>query len=269
MKALLLLIPALVLVGCTTPSQSNNTNQTPTAVSQEAEQALEKSVETNAVASGKYEEFTSETRQSLEEANQPYVVFFHANWCSWCRARNAEILAAIDTLPENTRILKADYDKNEELKKEFGVNKQDTYVFVDSNGEATLKMGASTETIENFFANNEVTPGEERPEGLGSYVHYDADIVETFKGRKAYAYFFHADWCPSCVTEEANIKASIADRSLPKNTNIFKVDYDTATELRKEYGVTGQHTFVFFDKEGNHVETKRGVTKDDLIAYFQ
>jgi len=266
MKSLLLLVPLLILAGCQTQTQNTQTLDTNTKVSQTAENILEQTIERNALDSGKYEIYSAEARTAV--AGEPHVVFFHANWCSWCRARDKEIIAAIDALPANTRILKANFDKDTDVRKEYGVTAKDTFVFVEANGEATLKNGSSVETIENFFINNEVTPGEERPEGLGNYMHYDADIVETFKGRKAYAYFFHADWCPSCVVEDAMIRDSIADRSLPKNTNIFQVDYDRAPNLRKQYGVTSQHSYVFFDKDGNHVETKRGVTKDDLIAYF-
>lgn len=59
-------------------------------------------------------------------------------------------------------------------------------------------------------------------------------------------YFFHASWCPTCrATEQA-----IARDGIPAGLTVVKVDYDSETDLRKEYGVTTQHTFVQVDPAG-------------------
>lgn len=58
--------------------------------------------------------------------------------------------------------------------------------------------------------------------------------------------FFHAPWCPICRTIEAEIRAG----SIPSGVHILKVDFDTATALRQQYGVTVQHTFVQVNASG-------------------
>lgn len=63
------------------------------------------------------------------------------------------------------------------------------------------------------------------------------------------ALFFHAPWCPICRSLDAQ---AAADPDLvPAGVHVLKVDYDTALELRKKYGVTVQHTFVQVDASGN------------------
>ena len=59
-------------------------------------------------------------------------------------------------------------------------------------------------------------------------------------------YFFHAPWCPTCrATEKA-----IARDGIPAGLTLVKVDFDTESDLRKQYGVTTQHTFVQVDPSG-------------------
>ncbi len=37
---------------------------------------------------------------------------------------------------------------------------------------------------------------------------------------------------------------------MPDGLTVVKVDYDTETDLRQQYGVTQQHTFVQVDESG-------------------
>jgi thioredoxin-related protein len=78
------------------------------------------------------------------------------------------------------------------------------------------------------------------------YTEYTADAVKTAlaEGKKV-VLFFHAARCPACVGADKEITTS----TLPENSVIFKVNYDTMTELKATYGVTSQHTFVFLDKD--------------------
>lgn len=63
--------------------------------------------------------------------------------------------------------------------------------------------------------------------------------------------FFHASWCPTCRAADADISAKLS--SIPAGLIIHKVDYDTATDLKKKYGVTYQHTFVQVDEKGEMI----------------
>lgn len=89
----------------------------------------------------------------------------------------------------------------------------------------------------------------------GAYKDYSATAVTETKGVKIL--FFHAPWCPQCRQLDAEIKAG----QIPENVTIFKVNYDTAQDLRQKYGVTLQTTLVKVDDNGNLV--KKHVAYDD------
>jgi pentapeptide MXKDX repeat protein len=61
--------------------------------------------------------------------------------------------------------------------------------------------------------------------------------------------FFHANWCPIC--RQLDAEASANPNLVPDGIHVLKVDYDTATDLKKKYGITVQHTFVQVDAAGN------------------
>ncbi|MGL5864442.1 MAG: thioredoxin family protein [Dermatophilaceae bacterium] len=61
--------------------------------------------------------------------------------------------------------------------------------------------------------------------------------------------FFHAPWCPNCKATEKSIDAD----GVPDGLTVVKVDFDSETDLRKEYGITQQHTFVQVDSEGTEL----------------
>ena len=97
------------------------------------------------------------------------------------------------------------------------------------------------------------------------YTEYSAEKLAEAQGNGKLALFFHADWCPSCRALDSDIRESMA--TLGAGT-ILKVDYDEETELKREYGITTQHTVVFFDENGELVEKKTGASLEDLQAFF-
>ncbi|MDU7361103.1 MAG: thioredoxin family protein [Propionibacteriaceae bacterium] len=75
--------------------------------------------------------------------------------------------------------------------------------------------------------------------------------------------FFAASWCPDC---KAIDKALMADASsIPDGVSVVKVDYDKATDLRKQYGVTMQHTFVQVDDMGKEVAQWSATKPADVL----
>ena len=60
--------------------------------------------------------------------------------------------------------------------------------------------------------------------------------------------FFHATWCPSCRSLDKDIAAN--SDNIPAGVEIYKVDYDTATDLKKKYGVTTQHSVIEINADG-------------------
>lgn len=92
---------------------------------------------------------------------------------------------------------------------------------------------------------------------LGQYRDYDETILPTLKDKKILL-FFHADWCPTC----RNFDKQIAEMTLPQDVIILKVDYDTATELKKKYSILSQSTWVQIDTTGKMY--KRWLGKSNL-----
>lgn len=74
--------------------------------------------------------------------------------------------------------------------------------------------------------------------------------------------FFHASWCPSCRQGDKDL-ASIYGKGTAK-ISTYKVDYDSETALKQQYGVTYQHTFVLIDGKGNAIKTMQGATAAQL-----
>lgn len=72
--------------------------------------------------------------------------------------------------------------------------------------------------------------------------------------------FFHASWCPTCRSAEANLKASGTDDLL-----VLKVDFDNSKELRSQYRVSDKHTFVQIDKDGLFVKRWSGSSNIESI----
>lgn len=93
------------------------------------------------------------------------------------------------------------------------------------------------------------------------YRDYSSEAVAQMQG-KPYALFFHATWCPSCVSADKEIKANLG--TLPDGTTILKVDYDSNKELRQKYGVTSQHTLVVINADGSVKEKIMGFDLEDI-----
>lgn len=94
------------------------------------------------------------------------------------------------------------------------------------------------------------------------YTDFSQQLYSELLGKKPFAIFFYAGWCPDCVNLEGKIKANIAD--FPGGSVILKADYDTESELKKEYGITVQSTVVVIDKNGNAAPTLFGPSVLDL-----
>jgi peptide-methionine (S)-S-oxide reductase len=77
------------------------------------------------------------------------------------------------------------------------------------------------------------------------YQLYDESLLSSLTGSRILL-FFHADWCPTCQNFEKQILAS---KTIPKDVVILKVNYDTATELKKKYSILSQSTFIQVDSK--------------------
>lgn len=78
--------------------------------------------------------------------------------------------------------------------------------------------------------------------------------------------FFHASWCPSCIAADSGISTW----DIPSSLTVLKADYDTSIDLRKQYEVTAQHTFVQVDADGNMIKKwVWGTSVNDIIERIQ
>ena len=98
----------------------------------------------------------------------------------------------------------------------------------------------------------------------GPYVRYSAEAFDAAKDQKR-VYFFHASWCPSCRTADRDIRANL--ELIPEDTVVFKTDYDKERELKRLYGITHQHTFVYIDANGEIVEKWSGGGAEAIAHY--
>ncbi len=90
---------------------------------------------------------------------------------------------------------------------------------------------------------------------------YEADAA-TFHEAGDVVLFFNASWCPTC---KATVESLDAD-GVPAGLTVVSVDYDAANDLRTQYGVTVQHTFVQVDAQGNEVAKFTGAPTGEAIA---
>lgn len=101
------------------------------------------------LASGVYEEYSAE--KIARAADGPVVIFFHASWCPSCRTLSGNIDKNISNIPSGLTILKANYDKEDDLKKKYGVTSQHTLVQVDENGNMIKKWSGGSK-LENLIS---------------------------------------------------------------------------------------------------------------------
>lgn len=121
----------------------------------------------------------------------------------------------------------------------------------ENESERNTEQEEETEATTNSQSSeqeNEDTPSEEA--SSGTYTEYSEDLLARANNGDV-VLFFHAAWCPTCQALKRDINSKLD--KLPSDLTILEVDYDTATELRKKYGVTLQHTLVQVNANGNEI----------------
>lgn len=97
------------------------------------------------------------------------------------------------------------------------------------------------------------------------YMDFTQERLNEYMGKKPFALFFHATWCPTCRVLDADIKEGLDTLD---GAVILKTDYDTEIEMKKKYGIRIQDTTVFIDENGEVVNTKIGARFRDYIKFF-
>lgn len=138
-------------------------------------------------------------------------------------------------------------------------DKDDAAMMAKEDGDAMMKEDGSKEWTEEEMAMMAKEDGEammaKEDDAMmmkgGSYEAYSADKIANAANGDV-VLFFHASWCPSCKSVDADIKANMAH--IPSDLTILDIDYDKSSDLKKKYGVTSQHTFVQVDAQGNLIK---------------
>ena len=154
-------------------------------------------------------------------------------------------------------------------------NKADTMMaekISENNGEslpasedAMMESEAMVESTDSMEPTEAMTDDSMMAESSG-YVEYSESAYAEAEGKQR-VLFFHASWCPTCKIANAELLDRLAD--IPEDVVVFKVDYDTETELKDTYGVTYQHTFVLVDDDDQAVTKWNGGGVDAILNKVQ
>lgn len=166
-----------------------------------------------------------------------------------------------DTMEDEDKMMKDDAVMEEDDSKMMKEESED-----DNSEEDVMKK--DEEGID-VMEEDTMTEEETTPEIFsGAYVEYNEEAVRVAAETGTAVLFFHAPWCPTCSALNKNIEANL--EQIPNNVTIFKTDYDTYTDLKKQYGVTYQHTLVQVDAEGNQItKWSGGNTVDSIVSKIQ
>jgi thiol-disulfide isomerase/thioredoxin len=128
-------------------------------------------------------------------------------------------------------------------------------VMMEKKTDGVVKDDVIMEKEEDVMMKQEEDTVMKKEEGAmivrgGQYTLYDASKVAFAKDGKV-VLFFRASWCPTCRSLDGDIKANLSQ--IPQNILILDVDYHKSTDLKKQYGVTYQHTLVQVDASGNMI----------------
>ena len=129
-----------------------------------------------------------------------------------------------------------------------GCAAQPTDAASTGSGDRTSTPSATPAPTQTADAQPEASDTPEAP-AEGAYLDYTDGAIEATAGPKVL--FFHASWCPQCRQLDEELVAEGA----PDGLTVFKVDYDSRTDLRQKYGVTLQTTVVFVDDRGELISS--------------
>lgn len=103
------------------------------------------------------------------------------------------------------------------------------------------------------------------PGGAGAYI----SLAEYEAAKASYAtskvvLFFNATWCSTCKNARSNLEADLS--AIPADLAIVLVDFDSETDLKRQYGVTVQHTFVQIGADGSELAKWSGsLTAQEIV----
>ncbi|MDA1208859.1 MAG: thioredoxin family protein [bacterium] len=148
----------------------------------------------------------------------------------------------------------------EELMKDLAENPLE----IDHENEETMKEVEAEKFEKDPVAAEEPVVIIPTVASVGTYTSYYNGVIGN--GEPA-VLFFHAAWCPYCQKNDALLNNFYDTGDFPLST--YKIDYDTASELKSRFGVVQQDTFVVIDGAGNKVSSKSFPSEDALRAMIE
>lgn len=109
----------------------------------------------------------------------------------------------------------------------------------------------------------ESVPPVELSQSDGPYIEYSEDAFTKAEGKKR-VLFFHATWCPNCRQADGDIRANLA--LIPADIVVFRTDYDSEKALKKQFGITRQHTFVYVNDTGEAISKWSGGGAQEIVS---
>jgi thiol-disulfide isomerase/thioredoxin len=132
-----------------------------------------------------------------------------------------------------------------------------------ANDQVKVTTEKKTETV--ATADGKTVNEDKTSSNPGSYItlaDYNNDPDKYADSKKIY--FFHASWCPICREIEKEINADMS--KIPADVTLIKTDFDNSIDLRQEYGVTTQYTFVQVDNSGAETAQWSATSLADAIG---
>jgi thioredoxin 1 len=132
--------------------------------------------------------------------------------------------------------------------------------------EAAMKSEEAMKKGETMSSESAMSKSSEVMVKSGSFKDYDKALLANASTGKV-VIFFSAPWCPTCNATNKDLNSKLD--KIPSDITILKADYDTSTELKKQYGVTQQHTFVQVDANGLQIKKSVGLsTLEDITSFL-
>ena len=127
------------------------------------------------------------------------------------------------------------------------------------NAEEATTASANT----NATSTGQRTVVDDDVKATGRYTAYRPELLDD-TGYEQTILFFTADsdWCAQCQAFET----AIIDEGVPEGVQILTVDFEVADELKKQYQVTIQTTFVQVDARRQLISSWVGFAQEKSLA---
>lgn len=112
-----------------------------------------------------------------------------------------------------------------------------------------------------------VEPMSESQLAPGYYTYSSSEIEAARQRGDRVVLYFWAPWCSTCTSLDLDIKQK--KTMVPPGVAVMRIDYDSARELKRQYNVVTQHTFVQIDSKGKELSSWVGGDFENFSKYLQ